>query len=178
MRRPEALGEVIAEVIVLDGQPLGVAEYDVADATRDRKGDLDVVVERHVVERVAERTLEAWVDLIELAKTAGDLWAVSADEQPVHLEQARLGGVHEQFDSVLFTEAVSAGVLKWVDAKEIIVVGRADEALKPRENIRRPAPCCLEFGQAPLQEVFVHGRRLVHRNYPPSAVDEAIRPAP
>ena len=89
VRRLEALGEVVAEVIVLDGQPLGMAEYDVADATRDRKGDLDVVVERHVVERVAERTLEAWVDLIELAKTAGDLWAVSADEQPVHLEQAR-----------------------------------------------------------------------------------------
>ena len=103
MRSLEALGKVVAQIVVLDGQHLGMAECDVADATCDRKGDLDVVVQRHVVERVAELALEAWMDLVELAKTACDLRAIGADEQPVHLEQAHLGGVHEQLDSVRFS---------------------------------------------------------------------------
>ena len=39
-------------------------KYDVPDGTRDRKGDLDVVVKRHIVERVAELALEAWMNLV------------------------------------------------------------------------------------------------------------------
>jgi hypothetical protein len=41
-----------------------MAKYDVADGTRDRKGDLDVVVKRRIVERVAELALEAWMNLV------------------------------------------------------------------------------------------------------------------
>src|SRR5437868_5136653 len=69
-----------------------MAEYNVAHAARDRKGDLNVVVQRHIVDRVAERALKTWMDLVELAKAAGDLRAIGADEQPVHLEQTHLGG--------------------------------------------------------------------------------------
>ena len=45
------------------------------------------------------------------------------DEEPVHLEQARLGGVHEQLDRVRFGQVDSTAVLDRVDAKEIVVVG-------------------------------------------------------
>src|SRR5436190_9916929 len=96
MQSDEALGKVVAQIKILDRQHFGMAEYDVAHAARDRKGDLNVVVQRHIIDRVAERALKAWMDLIELTKAAGDLRAISADEQPVHLEQAHLGGVHEQ----------------------------------------------------------------------------------
>jgi hypothetical protein len=41
-----------------------MTKYDVPDGTRDRKGDLDVVVKRHIVERVAELALEAWMNLV------------------------------------------------------------------------------------------------------------------
>src|SRR3979411_2358934 len=64
VRRLEVLGEVITQVVVLDGEHLRVTKYDVADGTRDRKGDLDVVVKRHIVERVAELALEAWMNLV------------------------------------------------------------------------------------------------------------------
>ncbi len=113
-----------------------MAEYDVAHAARDRKGDLNVVVQRHVVDRVAERALKAWMDLVELAKAAGDLRAIGADEQPVHLEQAHLGGVHEQLYRVRLREAGEAPVLNGVDAKEIIVAGGTDEVFELREDIR------------------------------------------
>jgi hypothetical protein len=41
-----------------------MTKYDVADDIRDRKGDLDVVVKRHIIERVAELALEAWMNLV------------------------------------------------------------------------------------------------------------------
>ena len=63
-----------------------MTEYDVANGARDRKGDLDVVVKRHIVERVAELALEAWMNLVQLSKTACDLRAICADEKPLHLE--------------------------------------------------------------------------------------------
>jgi hypothetical protein len=57
------------------------------------------------------------MDLVELAKTACYLRAIGADEQPVHLEEADLGRVHEQLDGVRFSEAASARVLNRVDAE-------------------------------------------------------------
>src|SRR6202043_717018 len=113
-----------------------MAEYDVAHAARDRTGALNVVVQRHIVDRVAERTLKARMDLVELAKAAGDLRAIGADEQPVHLEQAHLGGVHEQLYRVRLGQVNGAAVLNGIDAKEIIVVGGTDETFELRENIR------------------------------------------
>src|SRR5205807_10670434 len=89
------LGKVVTQVKILDRQRFGMAEYDVAHAARDRKGDLNVVVQRHIVDCVAERALKPGMDLIELAKAAGDLRTIGADEQPVHFEQPDLGGVHE-----------------------------------------------------------------------------------
>src|SRR6201993_4454469 len=139
MRSDEALGKVVAQVKILDRQHFGMAEDDVAHAARDRKGDLNVVVQRHIVDRVAERALKAWMDLVELAKAAGSLRAIRADEQPVHLEQAHLGGVHEQLYRVRLAQADEAAVLDGVDAKEIMVVGSTDEAFELREDIRRPA---------------------------------------
>ena len=62
--RLEVLGEVVTQVVVLDGQYLRMTIYDVTDGARDRKGNLDVVVKRHIVERVAELTLEAWMNLV------------------------------------------------------------------------------------------------------------------
>src|SRR2546423_13028281 len=141
MRCDEALGKVVAQVKILDRQHFGMAEYDVAHAARDRKGDLNVIVQRHIVDRVAERALKAWMDLVELAKAAGDLRAISADEQPIHLEQADLGGVHEQLDRVRLGQLDEAPVLDGVDAKKIIVVGGTDETLELREDIRCPASC-------------------------------------
>ena len=76
VRRLEVLGEVITQVVVLDGQHLGMTEYDVADGARDRKADLNVVVKRHIVERVAKLALKAWMDLVQLAKAACDLRAI------------------------------------------------------------------------------------------------------
>jgi hypothetical protein len=64
VRRLEVLGEVVTQVVVLDGQHLRMTKCDVADGTRDRKGDLNVVVKRHIVERVAELALEAWMNLV------------------------------------------------------------------------------------------------------------------
>jgi hypothetical protein len=64
VRRLEVLGEVVTQVVVLDGQHLRMTKYDVADGTRDRKGDLNVVVKRRIVERVAELALEAWMNLV------------------------------------------------------------------------------------------------------------------
>src|ERR1700687_5273623 len=104
-----------------------MAEYDVAHAARDRKGDLNVVVQRHIVDRVAERALKAWMDLVELAKAAGNLRAIGTDEQPVHLEQAHLGGVHEQLYRVRLGQIDEAAISDGVDPKEIMVVGSADE---------------------------------------------------
>src|SRR3977135_553322 len=115
-----------------------MAEYDVAHAARDRKGDLNVVVQRHIVDRVAERALKAWMDLVELAKAAGDLRAIGTDEQPVHLEQAHFCGVHEQLYCNRPEQAAEAAILDGVDPKEIIVVGSTDEAFELRENIRSP----------------------------------------
>ena len=69
--RSEALGKVVAQVKIFDRQHFGMAVYDVAHAARDRKGDLNVVVQRHIVDRVAERALKTWMDLVELAKAAG-----------------------------------------------------------------------------------------------------------
>ena len=142
-----------------------MAEYDVAHAARDRKGDLNVVVQRHIVDRVAERALKAWMDLVELAKAAGDLRAIGADEQPVHLEQAHLGGVHEQFCRVRLRQDAAA-VLDGVDAKEIIVVGGTDEAFELREDIRRPASCRSERAEALAQETLVDRRRDTHLMHP------------
>jgi hypothetical protein len=64
MRRLEVFGKVVTQVVVLDGQHFRMAKYDVADGARDRKGDLDVVVKRRIVERVAELALEAWMNLV------------------------------------------------------------------------------------------------------------------
>src|SRR6266513_1252356 len=105
-----------------------MAEYDVAHAARDRKGDLNVVVQRHIVDRVAERALKAWMDLVELAKAASDLRAIGADEQPVHFKQAHLGSVDEQVYRVRLGQVDELAVLDGVDAKEIIVVSGTDEA--------------------------------------------------
>jgi hypothetical protein len=44
MRRLETLGKVVAQIIVLDGQRLGMAESNVSDLAGDRESDLDVVV--------------------------------------------------------------------------------------------------------------------------------------
>src|SRR5437764_11479105 len=74
------------------------------------------------------------MDLVELAKAAGDLRAIGADEQPVHLEQAHLGGVHEQLYRVRLGQVDGTAVLDGIDAKEIIVVGGTDEAFELREN--------------------------------------------
>ena len=143
-----------------------MAEYDVAHAARDRKGDLNVVVQRHIVDRVAERALKAWMDLVELAKAAGDLRAIGADEQPVHLEQAHLGGVHEQLYRVRLGQVDEAAVLDGVDAKEIIVVGGTDEAFELREDIRCPASCRSERAEALAQETLVDRRRDTHLMHP------------
>ena len=139
-----------------------MAEYDVAHAARDRKGHLNVVVQRHIVDRVAKRALKAWMDLVELAKAAGDLRAIGADEQPVHLEQAGLGGVHEQLYRVRLGQVEEAAVLDGVDAKEIKVVGGTDEALELREDIRCPASCRSERAEALAQETLVDRRRDTH----------------
>jgi hypothetical protein len=64
VRRLEVLGEVITQVVVLHGQHLRMTKYDIADGIRNRKGDLDVVVKRHIVERVAELALETWMNLV------------------------------------------------------------------------------------------------------------------
>jgi hypothetical protein len=41
----EALGKVVAQVKILDRQHFGVAENDIAHTGRDRKGDLNIVVQ-------------------------------------------------------------------------------------------------------------------------------------
>ena len=104
--------------------------------------------------------------LVELAKAAGDLRAISADEQPIHLEQAYLGGVHEQLDRVRLGQLDEAPVLDGVDAKKIIVVGGTDETLELREDIRCPASCRPERAEALAQEVLVDRRRNTHRMHP------------
>src|SRR5438132_4023776 len=147
-----------------------MAEYDVAHAARYRKGDLNVVVQRHIVDRVAERALKAWMDLVELAKAAGDLRAIGADQQPVHLEQAHLGAVHEQLYRVRLGQVDEAAVLDGVDAKEIIVVGGTDEAFKLREDIRRPASYRSERTEALGQETLVDRRRDTHLMHPPDGL--------
>ena len=151
VRSDETFGKAVAQVEIFDSQHFGMAKHDVAHAARDREGDLNVVVQRHIVDRVAERTLKAWMDLVELAKAAGDLRAIGADEQPVHLEQAHLGGVHEQLYRVRIGQADTAAVFDGVDAKEIIVVGGTDEAFEIREDIRRPASRRSECAEALAQ---------------------------
>src|SRR5437764_13387022 len=143
-----------------------MAEYDVAHAARDRKADLNVVVQRHIVDRVAERAPKAWMDLVELAKAAGDLRTVGADEQPVHLEQAHLGGAHEQLDGVRLRQLEEAAVVDRVDAKEIVIVGGTDEALELRKDIRGPASCRSERDEALAQEVLVDRRGDTHLMHP------------
>src|SRR3954454_11258363 len=143
-----------------------MAEYDVAHAARDRKGDLNVIVQRHIVDSVAERALKAWMDLVELAKAAGDLRAIGADEQPVRLEQAHLGGVHEQLYRVRLGQVDEAAVLDGGDAKEIIVVGGTDEAFELVENIRCPASCRSERAEALAQEIVIDRRRDTHLMHP------------
>src|SRR5262249_23715812 len=146
----------------------GMAEYVVAHAARDRKGRLNVVVQRHVVDGVTERALKAWMDLVELAKAAGDLRAIGADEQPVHLEQAHLGGVHKQLYRVRLRQADETAALDGVDAKEIIVVGGTDEAFEFREDIRGPVSCRFERAEALAQETLLDRGRDAHlmRPYP------------
>src|SRR4029077_10276184 len=151
---------------ILDRQHFGMAEYNVSHAARDRKGDLNVVIQRHIVDRVAERALKAWMDLVKLAKAAGNLRAIGADEQPVHLEQAHLGGVHEQLYRVRLGQVDGAAVLDGIDAKEIIVVVGTDEAFELRENIRRPASCRSERAKALAQKTLVDRRRDTHIMHP------------
>ena len=143
-----------------------MAEYDVAHAARDRKGHLNVVVQRHIVDRIAKRALKARMDLVELAKAASDLRAIGADEQPVHLEQAHLGGAHEQLYRVRLGQVDEATVLDGVDAKEIIVVGGTDEAFELREDIRRPASCRSERAEALAQETLIDRGRDTHLMHP------------
>src|SRR6266705_1775608 len=151
-----------------------MTKYDVADGTRDRKGDLDVVVKRRIVERVAELALEAWMNLVQLSKTAGYLRAIGADEQPLHLEQARLRGVHKQLDGFGLTQAVGAGVSDRVDAKEIIVAGGADKTLEDRKDMRRPARYRPKLGEALLQDAFVDRRRLFHPSMLPRSISAML----
>src|SRR5947207_7292782 len=154
VRSLEVLGEVITQVIVLDGQHLRMTKYDVPDGTRDRKRDLDVVVKRHIVDGVAELALEAWMNLVELSETACDLRAIGADEQPLDFEQPHLPGWHKQLDSFGLTQAVSGRVLDRIDAKEIIVAGGADKTFEARKDMRRPARYRPQFGEALPQEVL------------------------
>lgn len=163
-------------LIVLDGQRLGMAENIASDVAGDRESDLDVVVQRYIVERVAELALKAWMNLVELAKTAGNLRAIGADEQPIHLEQTHLGGVHKQLDCLRFARAARGGVFNGIDAKKLIIIGGTDIMLQSRENVRSPGPCRCKIGQALPQEAFVDKRRLIHLIYPPHATDEADRP--
>jgi hypothetical protein len=129
MRRPEALAKVVAQIVVLDGQRLGMAESIGSNVAGDRESDLNVVVQRYIVDCIAEVALKAWMNLVELAKAAGDLRAIGADQQPIHFEQAHLGGVHKQFDSLCFAQAARLGVLNRIDAKKVIVVGGKDKML-------------------------------------------------
>jgi hypothetical protein len=164
VRSDEAFGEVVAQVKIFDRQHFGMAEYDVAHAAGDRKGDLNVVVHRHIVDGVAERALKAWMDLVELAKAASDLRAIGADQQPVQLEQPGLGSVHEQFYRVRLGQVGGAVVVvsDGIDAKEIIVIGGSDEAFKLRQDIRRPASCRSERAQALAQQMLVDRRGDIH----------------
>jgi hypothetical protein len=162
VRSDEALGEVVAQVKIFDRQPFGMAEYDVAHAAGDRKGDLNVVVQRHIVDGVAERALKAGMDLVELAKAAGDLRAIGADEQPVQLEQPGLGRVHEQLYRLGLGQLGGAVVSDRIDAKQIIVIGGSDEAFKLRQDIRRPASCRSERAQALAQQMLVDRRGDIH----------------
>src|SRR5215471_9825422 len=116
------------------------------------------------------------MNLVKPAKTAGDLRAIGTDEQPIHLEQAHLGGVHKQLDSFSFAYAGRAGVLNRIDAKKVIVVGGTDKMLQSRENVRCPGPCRFKIGQALPQEAFVDKRRLIHLIYPTSATNELTDP--
>jgi len=163
-RRRTAQGGLLRE------QPL---EHTPRDPTTPALADLDAELLRlplgipagvlgERVDRVVERALKAWMDLVELAKAAGDLRAIGADEQPVHLEQAHFGGVHEQFYRVRLGQVDEAAVLDGVDAKEIIVVGGTDEAFELREDIRCPASCRSERAEALAQETLVDRRRDTH----------------
>src|SRR3954451_12754733 len=174
VRSLEVLREVITQVVVLDGQHLRMTKYDVPHGNRDGKGDLDVVVERHIVERVAELALETWMNLVELSKTPCDLRAICADEQPLHFEEAHLCGVHEQLDSFDLTEAVSCRVLDGIDAKQIIVAGRPDEMFEAREDVRRPARHRPELSDTLPEEVLVDERRLFHLSMLPRSLSEML----
>src|SRR5205085_7862895 len=126
------------------------------------------------VKRVAELALEAWMNLVQLSKTACDLRAIGADEQPLHFEQAHLRGVHKQLDSFGLTQAVSGRVLDRIDAKEIIVAGGADKTFEDRKGMRRPARYRPEFGEALPQEVLVDERRLFHLSMLPRFISEML----
>src|SRR3954454_8922770 len=102
------------------------------------------------------------MNLVELAKTAGDLRAIGTDEEPIHVEQAHLGSVYEQRDCFCFAQSARAGVLNRIDAEKIIVLGSTDEKLQSRENVRPPGPCRFEFAQALPKKAFVDRRRLIH----------------
>ena len=175
VRRLEALGEVVAQVIVLDRQRLGMPEDDVADLPRDRERDLNVVVERHVVERVAERALEPRMDLVELAEAAGDLWAVGAQQQPVHLEQADLRGMYEQLDRLGLGKARRPGVLDRVDPEQIVVVRRAHKGFQRRQHPRLPAPRHRERREAILQDLLDEWRGRAHLVRDPLVIGRSLQ---
>src|SRR5262245_14571989 len=153
-----------------------MAENDVAHAARDCKADLNVVVQRYIVNRVAERALKARMDLVKLAKAASDLRAIGADEQPVHLEQANLGSVHEQLYRVRLGQVDEGAISDRVEAKELIVVGGTDKPFELREDIRCPASCRSECAEALAQDTLVDRRRDTHLLHSTRQAHYAIGP--
>jgi len=151
---------------------------DVPHFARDRESDLDVVVEGGIVVRIAEFALKAGMDLIEFAKAAGDLGAVGANQQPVHLEQADLGGVNEQLDRLRVGQACRAGIVDRVHAKEIVIIRRAHEGFQPREHRRIPAPGRSERREAFREDVLDDWRGRAHHDRHPLDTDNAGDTAP
>ncbi len=88
----------IGEDVVFGRQRFGMVKSDVADLGRDGEGDGDEIVECRLIADLADVAVIVVVDAVQAAEALHHAGARWAEKQPVHGEEAGLGGVEKEID--------------------------------------------------------------------------------
>ena len=105
-------------------------EADPAHRRRYRERHHDAVVERGLVIGMAQRAVEVIVERGQTAEAFDHAGAGEAEQQPVHDEQAGLGGVEKKVDRLGLGDVLVGGEGEGIDAEQRLIIGRADVRLE------------------------------------------------
>src|SRR5271169_3564212 len=98
---------------------------------------MDEIVQGRFRVQSADRAIEVRGDLVQGTEAVHRVAARRADEVPFHLEHSLPGAVEKHVDGLALRDAAVRGEPQWIDAKELLVISRANEGLQLFKDFRR-----------------------------------------